>query len=144
MENARPVFRSATTSRVVVGGVAAILALALTACAPAARPPAPPAPESEPAVAPAVAPAPPAPEAPPASALLAFQWARHSDEQRAIYLETFRAATSSVDTLARGRAAGTWAIITDGDETILDNSSYEVGRARQGLGFTEESWSDWV
>jgi 5'-nucleotidase (lipoprotein e(P4) family) len=32
----------------------------------------------------------------------------------------------------------------DADETVLDNSDYQVRRARAGLGYTRESWNDWV
>ena len=32
----------------------------------------------------------------------------------------------------------------DGDETILDNSVYQVERFRAGLEFTQESWTAWV
>ena len=35
-------------------------------------------------------------------------------------------------------------MILDADETVLDNSEYQVRRARRGLGFTSESWADWV
>ncbi len=115
---------------------AVILAVALaglTACAPATRAPAPPASPSAETVPPA-----------PASVPLAIQWVNDSAERRAILLQTFRAATASLDTLARGRTPGTWAIIADADETILDNSPYEVRRAVEGMGFSEASWTDWV
>ena len=36
------------------------------------------------------------------------------------------------------------AVVVDLDETILDNSTYQVERWKMGLGFTQESWSDWV
>ncbi|MEJ2218428.1 MAG: HAD family acid phosphatase [Gemmatimonadota bacterium] len=117
----------------------AMAAVAFTGCAPAAQVPATPAP------APAAAPAPgAATTAPRADPLLAFEWVRGSAEHRAIYLEVFRSATVRLDSLAAGRPAGPWGIITDGDETIIDNSEYEAGRAERGLGFTEESWSVWV
>jgi len=36
------------------------------------------------------------------------------------------------------------AVVVDLDETILDNSDYQVERWEAGLNFTQESWSKWV
>ena len=35
-------------------------------------------------------------------------------------------------------------VIADADETLIDNSGYQVERAAQGLAFTQESWTAWV
>ena len=35
-------------------------------------------------------------------------------------------------------------MVIDLDETVLDNSQYQVERLKLGLGFTQESWSEWV
>ena len=43
-----------------------------------------------------------------------------------------------------GKRAGSWAVILDADETVLDNSLYQLERAKLGLGFTAESWNAWV
>jgi 5'-nucleotidase (lipoprotein e(P4) family) len=56
----------------------------------------------------------------------------------------FRAATSYVEAAATTREDGSWAVVIDADETILDNSVYQVERERQGLGFTPESWHEWT
>jgi 5'-nucleotidase (lipoprotein e(P4) family) len=111
----------------VRAGVLAILVLA--SCAPGAT--------TAPATPPGVA----------AEALaqpLSVHWFRSSAEVRAVYLQTYRAAGERMAELARGRAAGTWAVILDADETVLDNSLYQKERAAQGLGFTTESWDAWV
>ena len=34
--------------------------------------------------------------------------------------------------------------LADVDETVLDNSLYQVERERQGLGFTRDSWKVWT
>jgi 5'-nucleotidase (lipoprotein e(P4) family) len=39
---------------------------------------------------------------------------------------------------------GSWAVVLDADETVLDNSVYEQERGRLGAGFTPESWTAWV
>ena len=71
-------------------------------------------------------------------------WARTSAEHHAIFLEVYRWAGEAVAEEARRRQPGTWAVILDVDETVLDNSEYQARRARMGLGFTNESWNEWV
>jgi 5'-nucleotidase (lipoprotein e(P4) family) len=53
-------------------------------------------------------------------------------------------ATAHVEAAARTRQAGTWAVILDADETIISNATYQLERARQGLGYSPESWNQWV
>jgi len=87
-------------------------------------------------------PRPPASQAPELPADI--HWVRNSAEYRAAVLQVYRSATARLERLAEGREAGTWAVVSDADETILDNSQYQKERAEQGLGFTPESWADWV
>jgi 5'-nucleotidase (lipoprotein e(P4) family) len=104
------------------------------------------------ACAPAVRPAPPAPvpSAPPPVAAdtsrvpLSVRWFRNSAEQRALYLQVYRAAGERLRTLAAGLPPNTWAVILDADETVLDNSTYQKRRSELGLGYTGESWNEWV
>ena len=42
------------------------------------------------------------------------------------------------------KAKGKLAIVVDLDETVLNNNSYQVDRWEKGMGFTQESWSEWV
>ena len=35
-------------------------------------------------------------------------------------------------------------MVVDLDETVLNNSLYQVERWQDGLTFTQDSWSDWV
>ena len=74
----------------------------------------------------------------------AIHWARTSAEHRAVYEQTYGWIGERVAVLARGQARGAWAVIMDADETVLDNSEYQLRRARQGLGYTSASWADWV
>jgi len=74
----------------------------------------------------------------------AVRWVRDSAEHRALFLQVFRAATARVEQAAVGRAPGTWAVVSDADETLIDNSLYQVERERQGLAFTPESWRTWT
>lgn len=58
--------------------------------------------------------------------------------------QVYRVATAHVDAAARGRQSGTWAVVLDADETVINNVQYQIERTRQGLGFTPESWNAWV
>jgi 5'-nucleotidase (lipoprotein e(P4) family) len=59
-------------------------------------------------------------------------------------MQVYRDATDHVEAAAAGRAAGTWAVVLDADETVIDNSLYQLERARAGLPFDRESWSAWT
>ncbi len=94
----------------------------------------------------ATAPRPPSSAPAPAEAEwpLALQWQRTAAEHRAVYVQTFRLAGGRLEELASGREPGTWAVVADADETILDNSLYAVERAAIGAYYTPESWTEWV
>lgn len=74
----------------------------------------------------------------------AIHWARTAAEHRAAYEQVYTVAGRRVEELARGKEPNTWAVILDADETVLDNSEYQLSRSRQGLGYTSESWAAWV
>ena len=73
----------------------------------------------------------------------AVRWASNSAEHRALFIEVYRAATAHVEREAGGRAPGSWAVILDADETTIDNSAYQIERARAGRSFEAESWRAW-
>ena len=115
-----------------VAVAAALLSMAAAGCAPPA------------------APAPPAPApAAPATAVARrlpndVHWVRASAEYRALALQTFLLAGERLPALARGRAAGTWGVVLDADETVLDNSEYQRRRALLDSGYSSASWEAWV
>ena len=74
----------------------------------------------------------------------AVRWVRESAEHRALFLQVYRAATARVERAAAGRTPGTWAVVLDADETVIDNSLYQVEREERGLPFTPESWREWT
>lgn len=72
------------------------------------------------------------------------QWARVSAEHTAIFIETYRAAGDRLESLAAGRTPGSWGVILDADETVLDNSDYELARVPFGGSFDANVWDAWV
>jgi 5'-nucleotidase (lipoprotein e(P4) family) len=108
-----------------------LLPLSLVACAPAT-----PAPKTGPGSSSAAAGAPvPTDE---------LHWLRNSAEYRAITIQTYRAALEAAARASAGKPAGSWAISVDADETILDNSTYEVELQRQGQVHSDAAWKAWV
>lgn len=87
-------------------------------------------------------PALPAQPAPPASE--AIKWVRSSAEYHAALFQVYRLATSRVEQAVAKLPAGSWAVILDADETVLDNSLYQLERSKLGLGFSADSWNAWV
>jgi 5'-nucleotidase (lipoprotein e(P4) family) len=88
----------------------------------------------------------PAPAATPAAAQVpgGIRWFAAAAEQRAVYVQTYRYATATLERLAQGRTAGSWAVILDADETVIDNSPYEIQQARLGVPYDSVSWDAWV
>ena len=75
---------------------------------------------------------------------LAVRWARQSAEHDAAYVQAYRAAGRHLRAVADTLSAPDWAVVLDADETLLDNSLYQRERAERGLGFTPDSWAEWV
>lgn len=85
------------------------------------------------------------PTASPAAAIPdSVRWVRDAAEYRALVLQTYRLASAYIDAAAAGRAAGSWAVVLDADETVINNVTYQLERAQQGLGYSSESWAAWV
>jgi len=99
---------------------------------------------------PPVAPGPPViagtgtPAAPARPVPEAIRWARGAAEHRALFLQVYAMATRRVEQEATARAPDTWAVVLDADETVLDNSTYQLERARLGLPFDAASWRAWT
>ncbi|MEO7999116.1 MAG: HAD family acid phosphatase [Gemmatimonadaceae bacterium] len=73
---------------------------------------------------------------------LALRWYRASAEQHALFVQTYRNATTAVQQLATAQTGKAWGVIMDADETVLDNSMYQ--QSRGGRGYTPETWEVWV
>lgn len=102
------------------------------------------------AQAPAAAPVPVVATSAPAGTATSFRapkeirWVRDSAEHRALFLQVYRQATAHVEQEALARPAGSWAVVLDGDETVLDNSMYQVERAMLDKPFDRDSWRAWT
>jgi 5'-nucleotidase (lipoprotein e(P4) family) len=73
-----------------------------------------------------------------------LHWLRSSAEYRAVAIQTYRAALAAARALSSGRPAGSWGVSVDADETVLDNSGYEVELQRAGAVHTDPAWKAWV
>ena len=71
------------------------------------------------------------------------RWMRDSQEYQNLCLQIYRQAEEKISQQAK-QEQGNLAVVIDLDETVLDNSQYQVERLKLGLGFTQESWSAWV
>jgi 5'-nucleotidase (lipoprotein e(P4) family) len=100
--------------------------------------------------APCPSPCPPPPAPLPASAQrsLEIKYVRDSAEYATLARQVYRLAGAAVDTeAARRRIAGlttAWGVVLDLDETVLDNSVYQLDRASYGLAYESRSWASWI
>lgn len=84
---------------------------------------------------------------PPSSNLyMATKWYRDSSEQRAIYIQTFRLATQEIQQQVTEQKLKpkTWGVVMDIDETILDNSNYQVSLVQNCSNFNPTTWDKFV
>jgi 5'-nucleotidase (lipoprotein e(P4) family) len=80
----------------------------------------------------------------PAAVSNEVHWVRTAAEHRGIFLQTYRTATDRLREAAAGRERGSWAVILDADETVLDNSEYQRRLAARGARFDVNTWNVWV
>lgn len=67
-----------------------------------------------------------------------------SAEYQALCLQAFNIAQLRVDQAIQQPHSKPLAIVTDIDETFLDNSPYAVHRALQGKDYSPETWNQWT
>lgn len=72
-------------------------------------------------------------------------WMQQSAEYKALCLQAFQLADLRLtNILTYQKPARPLAIITDIDETFLDNSPYAIHQSKQGKDFEASSWDEWV
>jgi 5'-nucleotidase (lipoprotein e(P4) family) len=76
--------------------------------------------------------------------LFASVYQQRAAEYRALCFQAFNTAHFRLDQLVQHTNGRPAAIITDIDETILDNSAYEVHQTLQGKDYESASWYDWT
>ena len=69
-------------------------------------------------------------------------WIQRSAEYKALCHQAYNIATERL-LAATARGGHRWAIVTDIDETIVDNSANSVHQALKGEDFTQASWDKW-
>lgn len=76
--------------------------------------------------------------------LFAAAYMQRSAEYHALCLQAYNIAKVCLDKLVASASSKPKAIITDIDETILDNSADEVHHDLQGKGFDPQEWAQWT
>ncbi|MBP1670935.1 MAG: 5'-nucleotidase, lipoprotein e(P4) family [Bacteroidetes bacterium] len=72
-------------------------------------------------------------------------WHQTSAEYRALCYQAFNVAKTYLETLIPNREQNEkFAIITDLDETIIDNSYLEAKEIKNGVEYSSQGWKDWV
>tara|TARA_Y100001934_G_scaffold227649_1_gene273525 strand:- start:1015 stop:1536 length:522 start_codon:yes stop_codon:yes gene_type:complete len=66
-----------------------------------------------------------------------------SREYKAVWSQTYAVAWEKL-TAAAKEQKGSWAIVMDLDETMLDNSDYQRRLEASGQGHSQEAWEKWV
>ena len=74
-----------------------------------------------------------------------IRWVANSKEYKAICHQTYNLASSNLDELLKKfRKNKQLAIVMDLDETVLDNSQYQVEINSKNESFNMKSWASWV
>lgn len=83
-------------------------------------------------------------ETEPAELTESVHWMRNSAEYRAVMEQTYALASERLRTLVADKDSGTWAVASDADETIIDNSPYAKDLLLSGQELTAGNWDAWV
>lgn len=75
---------------------------------------------------------------------LQTKYVRDAQEYATLTRQVYRQALAAVNGADRARMSGPWSVVLDLDETVFDNSTYELERAAYALPFSSESWTAWV
>lgn len=75
--------------------------------------------------------------------LFATAYQQRAAEYRALCYQAYNIAHRRVDEIVSATTEKPKAIITDIDETILNNSAYEAHRTLQGKDYSSDSWYEW-
>ena len=76
--------------------------------------------------------------------IMSVLWFQRSAEMRALFLQGYNVASERLVDAASKKGARPLAVVADLDETILDNSRYEVWQINTGKGFSDANWKLWT
>jgi 5'-nucleotidase (lipoprotein e(P4) family) len=71
-------------------------------------------------------------------------WQQKAAEYKALCYQAYNLARLRLDAILQQSTTKPFAIVTDIDETILDNSPYAVHQSLQNLGYADSSWMEWT
>ena len=71
-------------------------------------------------------------------------WQQNAGEFRALCYQAYNIAQMRIDENLQTKSAKPLAIITDIDETFLDNSPYAVTEAENGKDYNPQTWKNWT
>lgn len=71
-------------------------------------------------------------------------WVAESQGWKDAALRAYAKATRFIERESRDRAQGSWVVVLDLDQTVLNNIEYQVMLDRKGMPFSPSTWRDWV
>ena len=71
-------------------------------------------------------------------------WYQKAAETKALYLQGYNVATNRLKELLQKPTDKPYSIVLDLDETVLDNSPYQVQNVKDGTAFNPKNWDAWV
>src|ERR1700743_3577886 len=74
----------------------------------------------------------------------ALLWQQQAAEYKALCFQAYNIARLRVDEAVKQTPVKPYAIVTDIDETLLDNSPYDAKRTINNQDFTSQTWKEWT
>jgi 5'-nucleotidase (lipoprotein e(P4) family) len=74
----------------------------------------------------------------------AAAWQQQAGEYKALCYQAYNLAQMRLDILLQQQYAKPVAVVTDIDETVLDNSPYQVHQALKNAEYSDSSWIEWT
>jgi 5'-nucleotidase (lipoprotein e(P4) family) len=71
-------------------------------------------------------------------------WQQRSAEYKALCFQAYNLAKMRLNEAIRTEGAKPFAVVTDVDETLLDNSPYDAARADSNLEYSSQTWRAWT
>ena len=70
-------------------------------------------------------------------------WTQFSAEAEALYYQGYNIAARQLREYTKDEGSLSPAIVLDLDETVLDNSAFNVNLLREGMSYSDEKWIEW-